>query len=755
MSLRLLPRRRSSAPLLFGVARALLAAALFFVPLFFLPGLNDTLELPKSALLLVLTGASACAWLLGNAMEGEVRWRPVPGGRWLASFVTVAALSTFFSVNRTISFLGAAGSMHHAFPVMIGCVLLYLLLVQLLDDERDGSRFVLVAMASFGVGGLLGVLQLGGLSPFGLDELRSSSFIVTGPSATALAVMMALVIPLALTVLRTVKNRIWTVLTYLLCVVAFALLLAIDSFAAWIALLVGIVVVISFANLKEHSRIELALGTATLVIVIAGMLLPTGGVLGNRVENDINLDATTAWKVAAQTVAKFPVIGSGVNTFYYDFVRFRPESFNATPLAPYRFMKASDEGIELLATMGVLGAMTLAGFIGSLLFRAVRIGEPTPRRKRNGWTLLPPLTGVVTGMVASMLFAPSTVTTYAMFWAFAGLAAARTTSTGRTLCMPRAGSRPILMVAFIVVVAVTVSATIWSVRSIMADRELVKASSPVNSEQDLASVSDAIERSISLNPTTALPYLLKAQSLLIKAQLAQQQSPNNPTIRTMVGAAIAAAETAVSKDTQNPAILETLATFYKNLGTVSADTRELVVNAYRRAIAAEPSNARLHLALGQAYYLITSSDAAEKNADQSSIKAGLVNARAEFETVNRMLPNSLDAGYGLVLVDELAGEKDRAYETLQKLVATNNNSAPLWHELGLRFVERNEIDRAKEAFSASVELEPSSPRPHWQLGLIAETQKDYATAREEFSTVKELDPTNTDVDKKLESLPKD
>ena len=54
----LLRPKRQVSTVLRNVTRALLAAAVFLTPLFFIPGLNDALELPKATLLTLLTLAA-------------------------------------------------------------------------------------------------------------------------------------------------------------------------------------------------------------------------------------------------------------------------------------------------------------------------------------------------------------------------------------------------------------------------------------------------------------------------------------------------------------------------------------------------------------------------------------------------------------------------------------------------------------------------------------------------------------------------
>lgn len=145
----------------------------------------------------------------------------------------------------------------------------------------------------------------------------------------------------------------------------------------------------------------------------------------------------------------------------------------------------------------------------------------------------------------------------------------------------------------------------------------------------------------------------------------------------------------------------------------------------------------------------------QEGADQNDITGRIIKARAAFEEARRVIPNYIDAAFGLVLVDELAGEKDRALTTLEELTRANPQSPALWYELGVRYVDRTDSTKAQEVFTNVVNLDASMALAHWQLGLIAEQEQDTATARREFELVQQLDPTNTEVVQKLEALPKE
>lgn len=744
-----------TSSLLLGITKALLASAVFLTPTFFLPGLNDVTELPKAALFLFLTLSAATAYVGFQVSSRDLRWRNVVGGWWLLGFVVVVILSSVWSIGHMTTLFGQGGYVQHTLPLLLGFVLFVLLLTQVLEREEDVAHMVFVLALSTSLGVLLGVLQMSGISPLPWQELRTQNFLVTGNSSSGFAMVAAALVTTMLFVLRGMRGMLWRILGWAGFGFSLLALIAVDSIGGWVALIVGVAVAIAFASLRRISRFELVAGIAAVVIAVVGIVLPVNGWIGSAVGQDLRLDVGTSWAVTKATIAQHPLLGSGPATFFYDFTRFQPASYNLSPFSPLRFLKASDESLQLLATLGILGALALAGLVLWVLFAVTRRSEELARSRQNDWHVVSAVVGMWSGTTAALLFVPSTFTTFALFWITLGmlLVVFRRSSSARSV-------RPTALrigggFSFLVVVVFLVVTTVWSVRLLLADRGMHRVSAAVQQAENLDSVMEKIDRVITLNPSAPLPYLFRAQSELIQAQvLIQAQSTETVKIQTLLTRVVPDAETAVSRDPRNPAILETAADLYKNLGAVTGNTGDLVVSAYERALKLQPNSASLRVNLGQTQYFIAAALKNEQGRDNDEVRSRIIKARSEFTTALELQPGNVNAGFGLVLVDELSGENDAAFNRLNNLTQANPRSASLWHELGLRFVDRKDTASAKGAFTNAVILQPSLTQAHWELGLIAEQEKDVATARKEFELVQQLDPTNQEVGKKLEGLPK-
>ncbi|MBI4092981.1 MAG: hypothetical protein HY420_03590 [Candidatus Kerfeldbacteria bacterium] len=733
-----------------GLTRVLLALAVFSVPLFFLPGLTDLHELPKAALFLVLTLLAGLSWTATWVISGELRWRPIPGQWPLLALAIVVVLSTIFSIGHVASLLGVSAFVHQTLPVLLAAIVFLMLIGQVFDGVNDVDFFVALITTSLGLAGLIGMLQIAGLSPFSLVELRSPNFLPTANSLAAFGILMGALASLCLMSFNQPRELRWRVLTATGMVVAVIGLLAVDVPAGWISLLISMVVSIVFVSLRRLARVELLVSGLIVIIAVVGLLLPTNRFVKSGLQTDVVLDSAASWSITKASLKAYPILGSGPATFMYDYVRFRPAAVRGNPLV---MPTASDDGLQVLATLGLLGALALLSVIIGLLLKFIRQSEQLADDHGQQWSSISSLIGVWAGVTAALVFAPSTMTTFVLWWATTAFVSVVVKTKVRTQIFKRTAGRLLSPLSFLVITAAFGFVLVWSIRLVLADRGLNQVAAALSRQEDLSIIGQRIDRTIRLNPSAALPWLFRSQNQLIQAQLlSQSSSPDRAKIQNLIAQAINDAETAVSRDPGNPLVLESVAQLYKNI----ANGGDLLLSAFERLVKLEPNNPQLRLDLGQAHYLRASSLYAQKgnSASDPEVQKSIIVSRSEFETVFNLQPNNLEGSFGLVLLDELAGEKDTAFNRLEALTKANPTMAALWYELGLRYKDRKDAKSAKDAFTSAAQLQPGLAQAHWELGLLAEADKDTATARQEFEIVQQLDPTNTEVGKKLEGLPK-
>jgi O-antigen ligase len=79
------------------------------------------------------------------------------------------------------------------------------------------------------------------------------------------------------------------------------------------------------------------------------------------------------WEGATELGKRYPLFGTGLETFAYSYYFVRPQSHNLTSEWDYLYNKAHNEYLNYLATAGYIGLTTYLSFIGTVLFVFIRI----------------------------------------------------------------------------------------------------------------------------------------------------------------------------------------------------------------------------------------------------------------------------------------------------------------------------------------------------------------------------------------------
>jgi len=738
------------ATILTGFTRAFLAAAVFFVPIAVMPGLVDVQELPKAALFVCLTFAAAVTWAISWMVSRDVVWRRVPGIWWLAAFTVSAIVSTAVSVNRDVSLIGFSAYLHDTLPFLLAGVGFVILAVQVFDRERDLKNLAVILGFSLGLVGLQAVLQTAGASFFPFASLQSSQLLIAGNSALATSVLMAVLILTVIATFGLLKRLVWKILAGFGGVIGLFVMLAIDAQAGWVALMVGVVLTLVAASVRPLDRWRVLLGTAAVAVALVGILTETSGVFKTKIALDVKLDQATSWSVSSEAFRDRPIFGSGPATFYYDFLTHRPVEFNQSALAGFGFVKGTDVAGTMLPTLGLAGSAAILGFVVCLFFIFIRRLESHVQRLRQEWEIGSLTVGIFGAVVAGAFFAPGMAAFMAVAWFGLAMMAILIAPDGARLSN-RSMARTAGMATFLFGLLAVIVSSVWSIRLVLADRELVNVTSAIGRTENLETVVARIDRAIRYVPQNPLPYFLRAQALIVQAQLALDRQDNQAAADAFTRS-VQDAQAGIAQDPRNAVLYSTYGSILKIAGTYAGDVSSAVLETYRKAVELDPNNAKNRIDLGQAAYLVAAAMKAQTDSKPEEYQAYLDEARREFERAIQLNASNMDAQFGLVVLDELVGEKDAAFDRLQRLIVANPQTAALWYELGLRQIDRQDPTSGETSFKRALTLEPNFAPPHVELGKLAESKGDKDTARQEYEAALAIDANNQEATERLEQL---
>lgn len=311
----------------------LIAATVLILPFFFLPVTTDALDLPKQLLMVVVIVVLLLLFGARSILEGKFSFRRTPFDLGLAVFFIVILVSAFFSASRATSIISAIP--------LLALVLFSFLLVNTITDERK-QRLVLAAVLLGGAAlALFTMLQFLKIYVLPYPVAKIPSFSLSGSLLTSTVFLFAL-LPIGLLAVRShfrnpqeekgVAQDVWG------------------------GVFLGVSILIA---------VGAGFGLYQLVTSAKPLLLPQESGLRTALQ-PLGLTFQTA------------LFGTGPGTYLFNFTRFRDVALNATDLWNVRFTSSSSLFLEVLSTLGVLGAITFFFLIFRLITSFLRSNMHAP-----------------------------------------------------------------------------------------------------------------------------------------------------------------------------------------------------------------------------------------------------------------------------------------------------------------------------------------------------------------------------------------
>lgn len=398
----------------------------FLVPVTYFWGTSEFYEFNKQMLLILATVVLGVAWLGKMWSARELRFVRTPLDIAVLIFVAVYFVSTVTSLNLLVSMLGHYGRFNGGLISILCYAILYFVYVNNVRTFEHVKRVALALAASGTLLAAYGILQYFSIYPLMADYAKNRFFTPAG-SPDVLSYFLTALVPVSMALIAVTKNFVSKLVLGLAVIAQFAFVALVNVQAAQSSIPVGILlsgagvlIFLYFArdavfgkNRALFVALVIALGLlATLVFPSVRGFLPAQF---RDLPKEVNIDWGSSWQITATTLGKYPIVGSGPDTFLFDFTRFRDSSLNATQYWNLRFDRANSELLQIVATLGLLG---LAAF----LFLVYKISRTTliyifKERELNAHTLAVGFgTGLLTLLVMSLIFGHFATTTSIMFW---------------------------------------------------------------------------------------------------------------------------------------------------------------------------------------------------------------------------------------------------------------------------------------------------------------------------------------------------
>lgn len=736
-------------------------------PIFFLPFTFENLEFNKQYLLGVLVLIGVLAWMGRAIIEKEVRFYRTPLDIPLVIFWFIVCVSGILSADRNLSFIGNLDNLTIGVMPLTFYVLFYFLITNTLKFD-DLKKVVVITLSSGLAASAFFMLQSAGvLAKLGLNWNFGNT---VSNLNTPFGIFVVVCLVLSLNALFIRKRHIKNDIFWFFCFVVFLSTLALFGFKlVWIcaAAALFLLLVLGMSHLEEIRTSWITVSFSILVIALIFILLGVPKFLTASLPLEVSLSHGVSWKVATETLGsslKQFIIGSGPATFVYDFAQFRPESLNLTFAWNIRFMSPSSTFIDILSTLGFLGAVSyilvLLLALGTVVFVSMRkvlkkdgILSHAVRHVAGNeisvFSASPLFFGVTVAwlsLLAASFFLVFSTTLWILFFLFM----ASIMVVSRTLL--KVHEKPVEIslktspqyslassFVFILVFSGVIVLGVYLGRFYIADVYYAQSLASGN-DGNVGLMEEKAAKAVMYRGKWAPYYLNLARAYLLDAGVeSRKSSPDAAKISSLVASAVNQARFATDLAPKNVVSWETLATMYENALAVAPAAGEWAISALDQAIVLESSNPIHFLRRGNLKVALQKID----------------EAKTDYEEAIRLKANFVDAFVRLSAVEESKRDLDMAILRMSDAFRFSPRNPEVLFQLGRLFYNRakgNDLDLAEQAFRGSIEQNPSYSNALYGLGILLEGRGRLDEALECYNKVLRLNPDNADVRAKINAI---
>ncbi|MGB6839308.1 MAG: tetratricopeptide repeat protein [Microgenomates group bacterium] len=461
---------------------------------------------------------------------------------------------------------------------------------------------------------------------------------------------------------------------------------------ALLPLTIGIIV-------REKELIKKIFYAISLTILLLGLAISIFNILPGKDTSPRLVDYRTSWFVAVDTLKESPVWGIGPGNYLTAFNRFRPLSYNQIDSWAIRYTSARNFYLTLLTETGFVG---IAGIILILLVAYRLLRNNLRENKAVGWGLLainPNLFSLTTLFILLVLFS-ATPTLVVLIFIFLSLSN-ETSKINLNLSVqatreasPIASRLPAIIVCLPIAAALIVFG-LYAPRALAAEAKFKKSLDAL-ARNDGVLTYNLMRESIGLNPFIDRYHASYSQvNLALANSIAQNRDiseQDRATIAQLIQQAIREGKATVTLNFQRAGNWDLLARIYQAIMPFSEGADAFAIQTFNQAIALDPINPDLRIALGGVHYALGDYD--------DAIRA--------FELATFAKPDHANAHYNLATALREKGEIEKAINEMTIVLSlVDRNSQD--YELAKTELENLEKKVPSEEAEATESLTPPQP----------------------------------------------
>lgn len=734
-----------------NVSQYIMLALVFFLPIFALPFSEMTLGLSKSLLLNVLIIAAAVFYLISILQKGAVK---IPKSFALLALVAVLIVnfaSTLLSKNVSVSLFGTGSEVGTFASFLVLSVGLFLV-VSLFQSERKALLFFLCLVASsFLVFIFQAFHSFFGITLYPWNIFSSKVGNLLG-SWNELAIFFGFIALEAVIFFEffSVGRRMRALLVSLM-VMSFVVMAVVNFTAAWVVfgsfLLVILVYLYStLGGTRNFARLPL------FIILIAMFFILARTLVGDFVSS-VNLgsvDVRPSWGATFQVSknvlgegVKNVFLGSGPNTFTYDWLKHKSADLNQTVFWNTRFTNGIGFIPSLVSSSGIVSVLMWLAFLAIFIYYGLK-SISYSGSEITKCLLMATFFGASYLWVFSFIYVPSNFL-FALSFLTAGLFIALLLKVQRIkvreISFLNSSTLGFVSALFIVLLMIAGVASFYTIfQKYWAAYIFGDGLVALNVEGNLDKAENNFIRAARFDAQDRYSSALGEVGLLRLSQIVNSQIPieqKRLQFQQALASTIQQAQLSTKLNSLEPLNWMTLGRVYESIIPFQVDgARQYALSAYNEAQNRNPFDPQTRLASARV-----------------EIQAGdTVSARNFIDLALRVKGDYTPAIFLLAQIEAKDGNLDAAIQrTAQARFLAPNDTGVLF-QLGLLYYQKKDYENARQVFEDTVNVNPNYSNARYFLGLVYDYLGRKKDAINQFTRIKELNPDNTEVQTILSNL---
>jgi len=509
---------------------------------------------------------------------------------------------------------------------------------------------------------------------------------------------------------------------------------------------------------EKDKRKKALLGVATVVTVF-GLAISIYNLIPGRPFAPRFPSYSNGWSIAVDSLKESPVFGIGPGNYLSAFNRYRPLTYNTSDIWAVKFATARSFYLTALTEAGLLGIAGLV-FLGLTLYKIAKRDVKEKKLVHWGFAASANLVAIVVLILLLAVFPATTLLLILLFILLSLNAKTKQTVlnlttqasappadaglAGKIPTQQMASRFPALLLSVPVIVAVV----LFGIRAqtILRAEYKFKQSLDYLVQNQATDTYDTMREAIQLNPLVDRYHSTFSRISLILANAIAQRAADSAigitdedrlSITQLIQQAISEGKATVALNPLRAGNWEILGRTYQSIIPFAQGADAFAIQTLRQAVALDPINANLRIALGGIYYGAGDYDNAINifQVITTTVKPDLANAHFNLAFAYQQ-KGSLDLAVNamttaLSLVDRSSNDYEVARQALENMQEQRQAAVPQGEEL------TPPAEQPEPVITPPIELEEDAEPPEAPLSPTP------TTAEEEISGTPSVSPAVT------------